>query len=143
METSSAPCPIDRQSGSIIPSRYPSWVTWLAFAVGLTGAISLRLILIAKAYRPELVRLLWYLGVCGNMLFFMFRAFITHRRRRLITTLRLQEKLQHEHSLCPEDYQALRYLVSSLYASKERWNYAIIFVCSILAIAWDIVVEGF
>jgi len=143
METTLNSCSLDPGPGSAVPSRYPAWVIWLAFATGLTGAISLRLILIAKAYRPELVRLLWYLGVCGNMLFFMFRAFITHRRRRLITTLRLQEKLQQENSLCPEDYEALRYLVSSLYASKERWNYAIIFVCSIMAIAWDIVVEGF
>ena len=143
MEITLNTCSLEQHQDPHIPSRYPSWVTWLAFSVGLTGAISLRLILIAKAYRPELVRLLWYLGVCGNMLFFMFRAFITHRRRRLITTLRLQEKLRQEDSLCPEDYEALRYLVSSLYASKERWNYAIIFVCSILAIAWDIVVEGF
>ncbi len=126
-----------------MPSRFPTWVTWLAFSLGLTGAISLRLILIAKAYRPELVRLLWYMGICGNMLFFMFRAYITQRRLKLITTLRLQEKLLNEDSLCPEDYEALRYLVGSLYSSKERWNYAIIFIFSIIAIIWDLTVEGF
>lgn len=103
-----------------VPSRYPAWVAWAAFGVGLTGAISLRLILVAEEYRPELVRLLWYLGICGNMLFFMFRAFITNRRRRLIKTLELQTKLLNEDSFCSEDYQALRYLVSSLCASKEQ-----------------------
>ncbi len=143
MQSMRQECIISPESGSTIPTRYPAWVTWLAFAVGLTGAISLRLILIAKSYRPELVRLFWYMGVCGNMLFFMFRAFITHRRRRLITNLRLQEKLHEENSLCPEDYEALRYLVGSLYTSKERWNYLIIFIFSIMAIAWDLVVEGF
>ena len=136
-------CPVDDKIESVVPSKYPAWVTWIAFGVGLTGAISLRLILIAKEYRPELVRLLWYVGVCGNMLFFMFRAYITHRRRHLITTLRLRDKLRDEHSLCPADYQALRYLVDSLYASKERWNYVIIFVCSVLAIGWDLFVVGF
>ncbi len=141
METSI--CPVDAGSQSAVPSRFPAWVTWLAFAVGLTGAISLRLILIAKAYRPELVRLLWYVGVCGNMIFFMFRAFITQRRRHLIASLRLREKLREEDSLCPADYEALRYLVESLYISKERWNYLIIFVCSVLAIAWDVFVVGF
>ncbi len=141
MET--ATCPVNEGKESPIPSRYPSWVTWLAFAVGLAGAISLRLILIAKEYRPELVRLLWYVGVCGNMLFFMFRAFITQRRRRLITDLRLRDKLREEHSLCPEDYEALRYLVDSLYASKERWNYVVIFIFSLMAIAWDLFVVGF
>ncbi len=126
-----------------VPSKYPSWVTWTAFGVGLTGAISLRLILVAKEYRPEMVRLLWYLGVCGNMLFFLFRAFITQRRRRLITTLYLQEKLKEERLLSPEDYHALRYLVGSLYTSKERWNYAVIFVFSIMAIVWDLATGGF
>ncbi len=135
-------CPL-YNSDVVVPSRYPAWVIYLSFAVGLTGAISLRLILIAKAYRPEFVRLLWYIGVCGNMLFFMFRAYITNRRRNLIATLRLQEKLRDEHSLCPQDYAALRYLVDSLYASKERWNYAIIFIFSILAIGWDVLVQGF
>ena len=126
-----------------VPSRYPAWVAWAAFGVGLTGAISLRLILVAKAYRPELVRLLWYLGICGNMLFFMFRAFITSRRRRIIKTLELQTKLLHEDSLCSEDYQALRYLVASLYTAKEQWNYAVIFLFSFVAIIWDLMVEGF
>lgn len=123
---------------SAVPSRYPEWVTWLAFGVGLTGAISLRLILVAKAYHPELIRLFWYVGICGNMLFFLFRSFITQRRRRLITDLGLLEKLQEQDRLSPEDYKALRYLVSSLHASKERWNYTVIFVCSVAAITWDL-----
>ncbi len=123
---------------SHIPTRYPAWVTWAAFSIGLTGAISLRLILIAKQYQPGLVRLLWYMGVCGNMLFFMFRALITNRRRRLITSLELQEKLQEKRRLTEKDYQALRYLVASLYTSKERWNYAVIFFFSVMAIAWDL-----
>ena len=124
---------------SKIPASYPNWVTWLAFGIGLTGAISLRLILIAKAYQPELIRVFWYIGVCGNMLFFLFRSYITHRRRRLIAGLGLLKKLQQKDKLCSEDYQALRYLVSSLYLSKERWNYLVISVCSLAAIAWDLI----
>lgn len=126
-----------------VPSRFPSWITWFAFMVGLTGAVSLRLILVAKAYKPELIRLFWYMGVCGNMLFFMFRTFVSQRRLRLITKLELQKKLLNEDSLCPQDYKALRYLVESLHSSKERWNYAIIFFFSIIAITWDLTVEGF
>jgi hypothetical protein len=127
-----------RSNRSVVPSHYPEWVTWIAFGAGLTGAISLGLILVAKAYHPELIRLCWYVGICGNMLFSLFRSFITQRRRRLITELGLLEKLQEEDSLCPDDYKALRYLVSSLHASKERWNCTVIFVCSVAAITWDL-----
>ncbi len=106
--------------------------------MGLSGAISLRLILVAKAYNPGLIRIFWYLGVCGNMLFFMFRSYITHRRRKLIMDLGLLEKMSDQHNLCPEDYEAIKYLISSLYASKEQWNYAVIFVFSMAAIVWDL-----
>ncbi len=121
-----------------VPHRFPSWVTWFAFAIGLTGAISLRLILVAKAYKPELITFFWYLGVCGNMVFFMFRSYISSRRRRTIEELRLLEKLEKRRPLSEEDLQALKYLVASIKVSKERWNYAIIFVCSLAAIFWDL-----
>jgi hypothetical protein len=135
--------PLDKKPHpSEVPARFAGWVTWLAFGIGLAGATSLRLILVAKAYHPELIRLFWYIGVCGNMPFFLFRSYITYRRRHLITELGLLEKLEDEGRLCPEDYQALRYLLSSLIASKERWNYVIISILSLAAIAWDLWVQS-
>ncbi len=121
-----------------MPHRLPAWMAWLAFFLGLTGSISLRLILIAKAYRPELIDFLWYLGVCGNLVFFLFRSFIAARRRRTIEELRLLEKLEQKATLSPKDLEALRYLVASLMVSKERWNYTVIFICSLAAILWDL-----
>ncbi|OAG27394.1 hypothetical protein [Thermodesulfatator autotrophicus] len=121
-----------------VPHRLPRWVPWVAFLVGLTGAISLRLILIAKAYRPELITVFWYIGVLGNMLFFMFRAYVTGRRKRTIEELDLLNKLKHRRNLSDEDFEALQYLVTSIKVSKERWNYFIIFFFSMLAIIWDL-----
>ncbi|MEF3169061.1 MAG: hypothetical protein K6360_07000 [Deltaproteobacteria bacterium] len=132
----SSPCETLRSSR--VPTRLPAWVPWAAFAVGLTGAISLRLILVAKVYRPELIRLFWYIGVVGNMVFFLFRTFIIQRRRRLINEFRLLEKLESERGLGAADRQALRYLVASLSASKELWNYLVITVFSLAAIFWDL-----
>ncbi|AEH45497.1 hypothetical protein Thein_1637 [Thermodesulfatator indicus DSM 15286] len=121
-----------------VPHRLPPWVPWFAFLVGLTGAISLRLILIAKAYRPELITVFWYIGVLGNMLFFMFRAYVTGRRKKTIEELDLLNKLKHRRELSDEDFEALQYLVTSIKVSKERWNYFIIFFFSMLAIIWDL-----
>ena len=127
---------------SRIPRRLPDWVTWIAFGTGLTGAVSIRLILIAKTYSPEMIRLFWYLGVSGNMCFFLFRTFITYRRRRLVNNLDLISRLEKRDSLRPDDYEALKYLISSLHASKERWNYFVIFLFSLIAIGWDIWING-
>jgi len=79
-----------------------------------------------------------YLGVCGNMVFFSFRFYVAGRRRRVIEELSLLEKLEAKKPLTPEELRALHYLVSSLKVSKERWNYVIIFTCSLAAIAWDL-----
>lgn len=137
MDNKNCCCPVDSNTNNI-PAPFPVWVTWFAFAVGLTGALFLRLILVAKAYWPGMIRPFWYIAILGNMLFFLFRAYITKRRKRLISDLHLLDKLQDEKGLCQEDYRALRYLVVSLNASKEMWNYAVIFVLSVLAILWDI-----
>ncbi len=120
------------------PHVLSPWITWAIFALGLVAALSLRLILVAKAYRPELIRALWYMGICGNMIFFFFRSYITYRRRRLITELDLIAKLEQGSPLTRDECNALRYLVKSLYASKERWNYAVISIFSFAAIAWDL-----
>ncbi|UKL13730.1 hypothetical protein [Dissulfurimicrobium hydrothermale] len=131
-------CPMNPNTNKI-PAAFPAWVAWLAFSIGLTGAVFVRLILVAKAYWPDMIRPFWYIAILGNMIFFLFRAFITYRRKGLIARLNLLEKLQNKNSLCPQDYMALRYLITSLYTSKEMWNYAVIFILSILAIVWDLV----
>lgn len=72
------------------------------------------------------------------MVFFSFRFYVAGRRRRVIEELDLLEKLEAHRQLSPQDLAALHYLVSSLKVSKERWNYIIIFTCSLAAIAWDL-----
>jgi len=125
-------------SANNTPHVLSPWITWAIFTLGLIAALSLRLILVAKAYRPELIRLLWYIGICGNMIFFFFRSYITYKRRRLITELDLISKLEQGAKLTQNEYAALKYLVKSLYTSKERWNYAVISIFSFAAIAWDL-----
>ncbi|MBX6422104.1 hypothetical protein [Thermosulfurimonas sp. F29] len=127
-----------KQESFRVPHRFPAWVSWGAFFLGLTGSISLRLILVAKAYRPQLIDVFWYVGVCGNLVFFLFRAYITSRRRKTIEELHLLEKLGSRRPLSSTDLEALRYIVASVQVSKERWNYLIISLCSLVAILWDL-----
>jgi len=82
------------------------------------------------------------MGICGNMIFFFFRSYITYRRRRLITELDLIAKLEKGVQLSRNECDALHYLVKSLYASKERWNYAVISIFSFAAIAWDLLTSN-
>jgi hypothetical protein len=84
------------------------------------------------------VRPVWYFGVIGYMLFFMYRYFISQRRKRTIAHSDIIEKIRDGVALSAEDREAALYLLKSVRASQEDWNYLAIFVLSIIAIALDL-----
>ncbi len=125
-----------------IPRPFPRWVPWFAFLVGITASLSYRLIIVAKHLDPGLIRPLWYVAVCGNSLFFLYRYLISLRRQRVVKERAIMEKLEKGCCLSPEDCQALRYLVYSTVITKEKWNYFVIFVSTFLAILFDLLWSG-
>ncbi len=120
-----------------VPHPLPKWVPWAVFFMGVTSVISLRLIIIANHLAPSLIRPLWYIGVCGNALFFVYRFYISRRRQKVIFEKRILEKLAGREELTEEDREALRYLVYSTVVTKEQWNYLVIFSSTIFALLFD------
>src|SRR5260370_25231924 len=104
------------------------------FVLGLLSSVAFRAIILLQKFSPQLVRAVWYFGVIGYMLFFMYRYRISVRRKRSIAESQIIEKLQSAAALSDEDRQAALYLLSSVQKSPEDWNYLAIFVLSIIAI---------
>ncbi|WP_456433275.1 hypothetical protein [Thermosulfuriphilus sp.] len=125
-----------------IPRPFPRWVPWAAFAIGITASVSYRLIIVAKHLDPAWIRPLWYVAVCGNSLFFLYRYIISQRRQKVVIERGILEKLKNGCCLSPEDCQAVRYLVYSTVITKEKWNYFVIFASTILAILFDLLWPG-
>lgn len=113
----------------------------LYFWVGLVSAVLLRVIIIADHYSAFYAKVIWYLGVAGYLWFFMHRYHIAKRRFSVINDLELLKKIRNRQELSEKDIEGLDYLLWSLSVSKERSNYLIISVFSVISIVLSLVLD--
>ncbi len=124
------------------PHIVPKYVIYTFFSIGLISAIAFRGIIIVQKLEPDWVRTVWYTGTMGYILFFLYRYKITKKRKKAVEEFQLIEKLKTNACLTEEDREVVLYLLSSIRASLEDLNYAIIFLLSIIAIAADILLTA-
>jgi hypothetical protein len=120
------------------PKIVPKPVIIGFFLLGLLSSVAFRAIILFQKFSPSWVRPIWYFGVIGYMIFFIYRYTISLRRKRTITNSNIIEKLKGGGPLSDDDREAALYLLSSVQKSREDWNYLAIFVLSIAAIALDL-----
>ncbi len=127
---------------SIAPKIIPKPVIVGFFLLGLLSSVAFRAIVLLQKYEPDWVRPVWYFGVLGYMLFFIYRYYISQRRKRTVARSDIITKIRDGRELSAEDREAALYLLKSVRASQEDWNYLAIFVLSIVAIALDLLLPG-
>lgn len=127
---------------SAAPKIIPKQVIIGFFLLGLLSSVAFRAIVLLQKYEPGWVRPVWYFGVLGYMAFFMYRYYISQRRKRTIAHTDVIEKIRAGATLNQEEREATLYLLKSVRASQEDWNYLAIFVLSIVAIALDLLLPG-
>ena len=115
------------------PHIVPRYVKLGFFSLGLLSAIAFRAIIVFQHLEPSWVRPVWYMGIIGYILFFLYRFTITKKRKKAVSDFGLLEKVENNTPLTEEDREALTYLLSSITVSPEDMNYIIIFLLSILA----------
>ena len=124
------------------PRIIPKPVIFGFFMLGLLSSIAFRAIIVFQKFSPGWVRPLWYFGVVGYMVFFIYRYYISHRRKRTIRESGVIEKIRAGEQLNEQERESALYLLNSVKASHEDWNYLAIFVLSIVAITLDILLPG-
>lgn len=124
------------------PKLVPQYVIVGFFVLGLISSIAFRAILLFQQFRPDWVRPVWYVGVIGYMLFFMYRYSISQRRKQTIVQSAIIEKIRTGAPLTAGDRDAALYLLNSVHKSPEDWNYLAIFALSVLAIVLDLALPG-
>ena len=122
---------------SNIPKIIPKPIIFGFFLLGLLSSVAFRAILLLQKYEPHYVRPVWYFGVIGYLVFFVYRYYISQRRKGTIVRSNLIEKIRTGVPLTPEDRAANLYLLNSIHKSQEDWNYLAIFILSIVAMALD------
>ena len=121
------------------PKAFPRPVAVIFFLIGVTSAFAFRAIIIVQHSNPSSVRVLWYLAVITNLLFFLFRYYVSLKRKRAVHSDVLIAKLKQDQPLDTQERHALAYLLTSIDRSYENLNYLVIFILSIAAMIIDVI----
>jgi hypothetical protein len=121
-----------------IPKIIPRPVIFSFFLLGVLSSVAFRVILFLQKLQPGWVRPTWYFGVVGYMVFFIYRYYISLRRKRVVEQSNIIQKLESKALLTDNDRDAALYLLKSIQKSREDWNYLAIFILSLLAMAVDL-----
>ena len=123
----------------------PKYLRLFYFWSGVVATLAYRIVIVLNFYSTTWVKISWYIGTIGFMIYFIHRFDISKKRSDIIIGHRLREKLDNNtlDELNSEDKEALGYVLGTLISSKEKWNYYIIFISSALALAAGLIFDFF
>ncbi|MBU2545353.1 hypothetical protein KKC65_02795 [Patescibacteria group bacterium] len=116
----------------IEPSPKP--IRWFFFWTGIIATIAYRIIIFLNFYSPLWVKISWYIGTVGFILYFGHRFNVARKRAKLVRDYKLVQAIDETYDIDPQKKIALHYLVQTSLTSKSRWNSAIIFILSLAAL---------
>ena len=116
------------------PKTSPRPMRLFYFWAGIIATLAYRIIIVLNFYSTTWVKVSWYIGTIGFIIYFIHRFDISKKRSNIIIEHKLREKLDGDQTLTADDYQALGYILKTLVSSKEKWNYYAIFILSGIAL---------
>lgn len=118
-----------------IPTLHRPATRAFFFWVGILATVAYRAIIFFTNANSVTLRVIWYIGTVGFIIYFLHRYDIAKRRTRVIEDLDLAEKIPQLKELSDADRAGMQYLFATLQSSREKWNYYVIFASSIIALA--------
>lgn len=115
-------------------STHSSLARTLYFWSGIIATVAYRIIIVLTNIDQFWIKLSWYIGTVGFVIYFAHRYQISERRNEIIHKQKLKEKVLASSELATADKEALSYILFSLESSKEKWNYIVIFATSAVAL---------
>lgn len=116
------------------PVVHSSFVRSLYFWIGIVATLAYRIVIVLTEVDTKWLKVSWYIGTIGFIIYFIHRYQVSQLRSKLITENRLAEKIAAMDSLTNDDRLAMEYIFQTLRSTKEKWNYIFIFVSSALAL---------
>lgn len=115
------------------PTSHSPVVRQTFFWIGIISTVLYRIIIVLEHVEGPWVKIVWYVGTVGFVVYFAHRFQVSEARAKVVTNFQLLEKIEMT-NLGSDEKAALRYVLGTLRSSKERWNYITIFVTSALAL---------
>lgn len=122
-------------------SVLPRWVILLFFWIGLTAAVCIRSLAVVSRIDADATIWVWRFAMVCYIFFFGYRYWIGRRRRGVVANNRLIERIEASEGLDPELREPLLYILRSILRSKELFNYAVIFLLSLIALTIDLLIS--
>lgn len=115
----------------------PKYQRIFFFLCGIIATIAYRIIFLLD---PFWVKVSWYIGTIGFILYFWHRSYIETKRAKLVKDHNLVNAV-NKSDISQEEKIAVSYLVETSLTSKARYNSAFIVVVSILALVASILID--
>ncbi|MDZ7798168.1 MAG: hypothetical protein U5L76_00970 [Patescibacteria group bacterium] len=127
------------------PKASPKFMREFYFWTGIVATVAYRIIIILNFYSSFWVKISWYIGTIGFVIYFIHRYQIAEKRDRLIEDNNMVQKVDQVKELSEKDKAIMRYIFKTLSSSKAKYNYYAIFALSglafILGIIFDFVIK--
>ena len=123
--------------------QQPSSLKWFFFVIGIVATLAYRIIIVLNFYDPSWVKISWYIGTVGFILYFAYLYSLQSRRSDLAKEYDLLNVVKGMKGIKEKQKKALRYIVKSNMTSKAKWNSAVIFILSLLALIIGIILDLF
>ncbi len=101
---------------------------------GIIATLAYRIIIVLTNTSDFWVKLSWYIGTIGFIIYFIHRYQISEKRAEIIKKYRLEEKTSQLENLSIEDKEAMKYIFHSLHVSSEKIIFIVIFFSSAVAL---------
>ncbi|MBL7141589.1 hypothetical protein ISS21_00610 [Patescibacteria group bacterium] len=119
----------------------PKPIRLFFFWAGVIATLAYRIIIVLNFYSPLWVKISWYIGTIGFIIYFGHRFDIQKKRSELVADYKLVEVVEKAPCVDEKQKQALKYIVKTSLTSKSRWNSAFIFILSVLALIVGIIMD--
>ena len=120
--------------------QQPSSLKWFFFVIGIVATLAYRIIIILNFYNPLWVKISWYIGTIGFIFYFGYLYNLQSKRADLAKQYNLLGVVKGM-KIKGKQKEALRYIIKSNMTSKAKYNSAIIFILSVLALIVGIILD--
>lgn len=107
------------------------------FLTGIIATIAYRIIFLLD---PFWVKIVWYIGTIGFILYFWHRSHIESKRANMVRDYDLINVIEKS-DINGEQKSALSYLIKTSLTSKARYNSAFIVIVSLMALVISIALD--
>lgn len=111
------------------------------FWAGIIATLAYRAVIVLNFYSPLWVKISWYIGTVGFIVYFWHRFKVEEKRADLVKDYNLVAAVNRAKYDNPKQKQAISYIIKTTLTSKSRWNSLFIFIATVIALIVGVIMD--